>query len=125
MTFFTLCAGAPILQGILAARKRSVNAPCKISFSMRSNRAATFCRGPAVELAMVASSSSAVVRYLRPHANRSALSWAFKAHRAPVKTHPFTAALMPGGAKWPVLTADAKKRSTPQQWDERHVWAWD
>lgn len=32
---------------------------------MRSSRAATFSRGPAVELAMVASSSSAVVRYLQ------------------------------------------------------------
>ncbi len=31
---------------------------------MRNNLAATFCRGPADELAIVASSSSAVVRYL-------------------------------------------------------------
>ena len=36
--------------------------PRRMRFSMRSNRAATFSRGPAVGLAMVASSCSSVVR---------------------------------------------------------------
>ena len=87
---------------------------------MRSNRAATFCRGPAVELAMVASSSSAVVRYLRSHANRSALCRAFRAPRATAQGAAFDRSAEPGGAKWPLLTADTVKRSALhwQDWSE-------
>ena len=53
--------------------------PLSISFSMRNNLAATFCRGPADELTMVASSSSAVVRYL--HGMKSVSYHSSQAHQ--------------------------------------------
>ena len=40
------------------------SAPDKMAFSIRTSRAATFCRGPALLLAIVASSSSMLVLYL-------------------------------------------------------------
>ncbi len=41
-----------------------VGIPFRIAFSMRNSLVATFWRGPALLLAMIASSSSAVVLYL-------------------------------------------------------------